>query len=317
MSSDQALLECAICRKGPSCDRTLLHCGSQACISGSWFHSDCVGSGIVSRIVKKSQQHWLCPWCVLNQISTLSERQLLALTLQISHLDSLRTIRSVESSSDLAFNNDALTPELSSCSTICSSKETPPPPRRSSATNRKRSTSTRSECPVPDIRDEELTRTCAKCRRTNFFHLDSLVFICFATHIFTALRLPNGLRHPKRINCGIEHSSSYSQGSPQRNPDMQSDLQISHATAASPPCGRTDSATCSDMRSARASFRRNSSSLLSEFDSSVLRFSSSLSFKNPSAFRQCWRQGRSQTHGWGLFANEFIPPGQRITEYVP
>lgn len=141
--------------------------------------------------------------------------------------------------------------------------------------------------------------------------------MCFTTHIFAALRLPNGMRHPKRINCGISHTSSYSQGSPQRNPDMESDLQVSHASAASTPIARTHSATCSDMRSARASFRRNSSSLLSEFDSSVLRFSSSLSFKNPSAFRQCWRQGRSQMHGWGLFANEFIPPGQRITEYVP
>jgi hypothetical protein len=171
MSSDQALLAmCAICRKGPSCDRVLLCCGSQACTSGSWFHSDCIGPAIVSRNVKKSQRHWLCPWCVLNQISTLSERQLLALTLQISHLDSLRcsVTRSAEHSSDLGFSIDTLTPEPSSCSTLCPSMQTPPPP---SSTNKKRSVVARSDsyCPLPDVADAEFSRTCAKCRRTNPF----------------------------------------------------------------------------------------------------------------------------------------------------
>ncbi len=97
---------------------------------------------------------------------------------------------------------------------------------------------------------------------------------------------------------------------------MHDGPQASQSPATPCTSGSTSFASRSDPRSARASFRRNSSSLLSEFDSSVFKFSSSLSFKNPSAFSRCWRQGRSQMHGWGLFANEFIPPGQRITEYA-
>jgi hypothetical protein len=123
------------------------------------------------------------------------------------------------------------------------------------------------------------------------------------------------MRHPKRIIRDLPDScsSKLDNGSAA----LQLNPQACHAPdASSSTCG-VGFGTPSDLRSARASFRRSSSSLLAEFDSSALKFSSSLSFKNPSAFSQCWRQGRSQMHGWGLFANEFIPPGQRITEYAP
>jgi hypothetical protein len=130
----------------------------------------------------------------------------------------------------------------------------------------------------------------------------------------TALRLPNGMRHPKRIvpDLSASRSSDIDKGIA----DVHFSTQACVTPAASCPSSGVCFAAPSDLRSARASFRRSSSSLLAEFDSSVLKFSSSLSFKNPSAFSQCWRQARSQMHGWGLFANEFIPPGQRITEYA-
>jgi hypothetical protein len=86
----EAAQRCAICCVGPSSDRTLLECGNSSCSSGSWFHSRCLGAAIINRNMKKARSVWLCPWCVLSQTSSLSERQLLALTLQTSLLDNLR-----------------------------------------------------------------------------------------------------------------------------------------------------------------------------------------------------------------------------------
>lgn len=129
-----------------------------------------------------------------------------------------------------------------------------------------------------------------------------------------ALRLPSGIRHPKRICSGIAGSSHSSSESHPSSPVILSSRNFPSLSACySSSCAGFS--TISELRSSRASFRRNSS-LLAEFDSSALKFSSALSFKNPSAFHQCWRQARSQMHGWGLFANEYIPPGQRIMEYV-
>ncbi len=145
-------------------------------------------------------------------------------------------------------------------------------------------------------------------------HLQSHSLIHYVTRNFAALRLSSGMRHPKRINCEVASSSVSSSAPHHWSPEVPCDAQAIHFSKISSDTSCLSFASPSDQRSARASFRRSSSSLISEFDSSVFKFSSSLSFKNPSAFSRCWRQGRSQLHGWGLFANDFIPPGQRITE---
>jgi hypothetical protein len=307
MPTAQAHPFCAVCNVGRSSDRVLLQCQNHACSSGEWFHSQCIGSAIVSLNVKKTQHRWLCPWCLLQQSSSLSERQILALTLHISHLDSMRsnTARPVEHlASDTSSTNHPI-PSLTSGSGACSSIDISAPIFRSSSCSKKRSIAPRDVSAYLGTSDNELSGTCAKCRRTYFFTRYVLLRDC----MFTALRLVNGMRHPKRINDnGLLPTSDSQLKSP--------DPQPGHTAPFSCLSSGTGFSTPSDLRSARASFRRNSSSLLAEFDSSTLKFSSSLSFKNPSAFSQCWRQGRSQMHGWGLFANEFIPPGQRITEYA-
>jgi len=337
MSGVQSWPVCAICCGGPSRDRTLLQCSSKICTDGPWFHSDCLGSAITSRNLNKTQS-WLCPWCVLKQSApsaSLSERQLLALTLQISRLDSFRSKSSssaeerrscskkitrsgIHPSVDVGVRSDPLRHSVSSSINGCSSNDTatPPPPLNSSTSSSKRSRTT--ICDPSNLRfsPDDRFGSCAKCRRA---YPLCLVFCCDAfrdTHFHTALRLPSGMRHPKRVHSDIGTSSSSLHGSDALKPEVQHDAESIQSPATSCASSSAASATPSHLRTARASFRRNSSSLLAEFDSSAFKFSSSLSFKNPSAFSRCWRQGRSQMHGWGLFASEFIPAGQRITEYV-
>ena len=337
MSGVQACPVCAMCCGGPSRDRALLQCSSKICTDGPWFHSDCLGSAIISRNFKKAQS-WLCPWCVLKQAApcaSLSERQLLALTLQTSRLDSFRSKSSssaeegtscskkitrsgIHPSVDVGVRSDTLRHSLSSSIKGCSSndKATPPPPSNSSTSSTKRSRTTIGDPSNLRFGPDDRFGSCAKCRRA---YPLCLVFCYDAfrdTHFHTALRLPSGMRHPKRVCSDIGTSSSSLNGSDALKPEVQYDAESIQSPATSFASSSAASTTPSHLRSARASFRRNSSSLLAEFDSSAFKFSSSLSFKNPSAFSRCWRQGRSQMHGWGLFASEFIPAGQRITEYV-
>jgi hypothetical protein len=158
---------CALCSTGCSNDRLLLHCSNRACSSGSWFHLDCIGAAIISRNVKKVQPAWLCPWCVLEQSSSLSERQLLALTLQVSQLDSLRprAVPSVDHSvNHVAVRSDPR-PGPSSSSNVCSANGTAPSASNSITSKKKRSIAAVSALPVLSNGQYELTGTCAKCRR--------------------------------------------------------------------------------------------------------------------------------------------------------
>jgi hypothetical protein len=171
MSAAQApQLSCSVCSVGSSRNRVLLRCGSDDCSDGPWFHPDCIGSAIISRNVKNAQ-NWLCPWCVLKQPSLLSERQLLALTLQTSRLDSLRS--QTKSSApiyhahvDVAVRSHPSEYGLATSSASFTSKEVLSPPL-SSATylKKKRSTTACCDSPVVISNTDDNSRTCAKCRR--------------------------------------------------------------------------------------------------------------------------------------------------------
>ncbi len=170
MPITQAHPVCAVCNVGRSSDRVLLQCQNRACSSGEWFHPQCIGSAIVSLNVKKTQHRWLCPWCLLQQSSSLSERQILALTLHISHLDSVRsnTARPVEHLvSEISSTNHS--PSLTSGSGVCSSIDVSNPSCRSSSCNKKRRIAPRDVSAYPGTSDNELSGTCAKCRRTFVF----------------------------------------------------------------------------------------------------------------------------------------------------
>ena len=188
MSAVEAHPLCVLCSLGRSNDRLLLHCSSRACASGSWFHLDCIGAAIVSRNVKKAQAAWLCPWCLLQQSSSLSERQLLALTLQVSQLDSLRpkAFPSVDHSIlHVATRSD---PRLGAAhsSSVCHSNGTPPPASNSSS-KKKRGHSSVSALLVPCSVQDELAGTCAKCRREYsllFAPASALMLLGTLMHIF-------------------------------------------------------------------------------------------------------------------------------------
>jgi hypothetical protein len=167
MSAAQAQPVCAVCSGGPSRDRALLQCGSEVCTDGPWFHSDCIGSAIISRNVQKAQ-HWLCPWCVLKQPSRLSERQLLALTLQTSRLDSLRSDSKrpgYESCVAVAVRSNPSRPNLLNVSSMCSPKVIPPSLGSGFGCSKKRSTMVLCDPPLLGSGGDELSGTCAKCRR--------------------------------------------------------------------------------------------------------------------------------------------------------
>jgi hypothetical protein len=175
MSEAQTQPVCAVCSGGPFRGRTLLQCASEVCTDGPWFHSDCVGSAIISRNGQKAQ-NWICPWCVLKHPSRLSERQLLALTLQTSRLDSLRSNSSrpvYKSCVAVAVRSDpSRTNSLDSRATY-SPKEVPPLPLGGLGCSKKRSSMALSDPPLLDSGGDETSGTCAKCRR-------EYVFICMS-----------------------------------------------------------------------------------------------------------------------------------------
>lgn len=180
MATAQGHPVCAVCSAGRSSDRPLLHCSNETCSSGAWFHSQCIGSAIVSLNFKKTQLRWLCPWCLLLKASSLSERQLLALTLQISHLESVRSHPSCSTINLIGDVSPTIdpTPGPSTGGRISPSNDTIAAVRGRTSSLRKRSITLQDDPAVPDGSCHDLSSTCAKCRRTYTFVGQPFFLLC-------------------------------------------------------------------------------------------------------------------------------------------